>query len=57
MIKEKFAKLIDLKSIITLAMVAALIVLMFFPVNVDGDIKTLFCTALGMVMTYYFTHK
>lgn len=57
MIKKKLAKLIDLKSIITLLMVGALIALMFMPMNVDGDIKTLFCTSFGMVITYYFTRQ
>lgn len=58
MIKEKLAKLIDLKTIITLLMVVTLVILMFFtPEAVDGDIKTLFCTSFGMVITYYFTKK
>lgn len=57
MIKKKLANLIDLKTIITLLMVGALIFLMFIPVNIDGDIKTLFCTSFGMVITYYFTRQ
>lgn len=56
-IKDKIAKLIDLKSIITLVMVVALVILLFYPSNSDNEIKTLFCTTFGMVITYYFTHK
>lgn len=54
-LKERLAKLIDLKSIITLLMVVTLIALMFSDIDMDGDIKTLFCTTFGMVITYYFT--
>lgn len=57
MIKKKLAKLIDLKTIITMVMVGALIALMFVTVEVDGDFKTLFCTSFGMVITYYFTRE
>lgn len=53
--KEKFAKLIDLKSIITLIMVITLVAVLFSDLPIDSDFKTLFCTSFGMVMTYYFT--
>lgn len=56
-IKDKIAKLIDLKSIITVIMVIALVKFMSTDMILDSDLKTLFCTSFGSVITYYFTHK
>lgn len=55
--KEKLTKLIDVKSIVMLAMVAVLCVLMFVPFKSDNEIKTLFCSAFSSLITYYFTRK
>lgn len=55
--KEKLAKLIDVKSIVTLAMVIVLCVLMFIPTEVNAELRTLFCTSFGMIITYFFTKK
>lgn len=54
-IKEKLAKLIDLKSIITLALVATLIILVVKYGN--ENLMTTFVGMLSMVLTYYFTRK
>lgn len=52
MIKERLAKLIDLKSIITMAMTAAFITLVM-----RGEVPAQFMTMYTMVLTYYFTRK
>lgn len=54
MIKEKIAKLIDLKSIITLLMNVAMVILLFYTKEVDKEILMIFSTAYGSVMTFYF---
>lgn len=53
--KERIAKLIDVKSIVTLAMTAALIVLMFLPIQPSKELLALYCTSYGAVVTYFFT--
>lgn len=55
--KEKIAKLIDLKSIVTVAMTGAMIALLFCDIEPQKEILTLFCTSYGATVTYYFTHK
>lgn len=55
--KEKLTKLIDVKSVVTLTMTAALIALMFLPVNPAKEIMALFCTSYGAVVTYFFTRQ
>ena len=56
--KNKLAKLIDLKSIITILLVVTLIVLVVgnLPIN-DEAIKTLFTSVTTSCFTYYFTKK
>ena len=55
MIKEKIAKLIDLRSIITLIMNIALVVMLFYRKEIDREVLMIFSTAYGSVMTFYFT--
>lgn len=55
--KDKIAKLIDVKSIVTISMTAALIALLFYKGAIDGDIKNLFHTSYIAVITYFFTRK
>ena len=55
--KKNLAKLIDLKSIITLAMTGAIIALLFWPREVPQELLMLFSTSYGAMMTYYFTRK
>ena len=56
--KNKLAKLIDLKSIITIILVVTLVVLVVgnLPIN-DEAIKTLFTSVTTSCFTYYFTKK
>lgn len=54
--KNKFAKLIDLKSIITILLVVTLITLVVGNLQVsDEAIKTLFTSVTASCFTYYFT--
>lgn len=53
--KEKIAKLIDLKSIVTLLMNIAMVVMLFYPYEIDKEILMIFSTAYGSVMAFYFT--
>lgn len=47
--------LIDVKSIVTLAMTGAMIALLFAPVQPNAEAQSLFCTAYGAIITYFFT--
>ena len=49
--------LIDVKSIVTLAMTGAMIALLFAPVNPNAEALSLFCTAYGAIITYFFTKR
>lgn len=55
--KDKLAKLVDVKSIVTLAMTAALIALLFTNVEPPKELLALYCTSYGAVITYFFTKK
>lgn len=56
--KNKIAKLIDLKSIITILLVVTLVVLVFGNMPIDDEaIKTLFVSVTTSCFTYYFTKK
>lgn len=55
--KEKFAKLIDVKSIVTLLMTITLVVLMFTNIDINKELLMLFSTSYGAVITYFFTKK
>lgn len=55
--KEKLAKLIDLKSIVTLIMTIALVVLLFAEKEPSREVLTLYCTSYGAITTYFFTKK
>lgn len=54
---QQLLKLVDVKSIVTLAMTAAMIALLFVPVEVNSEAQSLFCTAYGAIITYFFTKK
>ena len=54
---KKFYDLIDVKSIVTLAMTGALIALLFWPGVVNAEARNIFCTAYGAVITYFFTKQ
>lgn len=55
--KDRFAKLIDLKTIITLLMNVALVIMLFYRGEIDKEILMIFSSSYGSVMTYYFTKK
>lgn len=55
--KDKLAKLIDVKSIVTLVMTGALIAMLFAPAKPPTEIVALFCTSYGSIITYFFTKK
>lgn len=55
--KEKLAKLIDVKSLVTLVMTLGLVILLVGGVEPSDELLALFCTSYGSVMTYYFTRK
>ena len=55
--KEKFAKLIDVKSLITLLGFVALILIMLIGINVDDKVFNLFKDIMLMVITYFFARK
>lgn len=54
---KKFLDLIDVKSIVTLAMTAAMIALLFYPGQPNAEAQSLFCTAYGAIITYFFTKR
>ena len=54
---EKVAKLIDLKSIITLTLIITLEILIIKGTNLNNDLFLLFSNILTMVVTYFFTKK
>lgn len=59
--KERFAKLIDVKSIVTLMLVTALVALVIFSAvtgrELTGDSFLLFSNCTTMIITYFFTKK
>lgn len=55
--KEKLAKLIEVKSIVTLLMTIALVLLLFIPREPSRELLTMYCTSYGAIITYFFTRK
>lgn len=55
--KEKIAKLIDLKSIITLTLIITLEILIIRGTELNSDLFLLFSNIITMVITYFFTKK
>lgn len=55
--KEKLAKLVDVKSIVTLAMTAAMILMLTGVFNPPTEIFALYATSYGSVITYFFTKR
>lgn len=56
-IVENVAKLIDLKSIITLSLIITLEVLIIKGTKMNDDMFLLFSNLTTMVITFYFTKK
>ncbi len=55
--KEKFARLIDVKSIVTLVMTVALVALLFLGIDPPRELLALYCTSYGAIITYFFTKR
>lgn len=56
-IVNNIAKLIDLKSIITLSLIITLEILIIKGVKLDNDLFLLFSNITTMVITFYFAKK
>lgn len=54
---KRLAKLIDVKSLITMSLVLTLIGVTLFGKPVEEKVFNLFSNVLTMVMTYFFTKK
>lgn len=54
---EGLAKLVEVKSIVTIAMTLAMVALLFRTDAVSGELLALFSSAYGSVITYFFTRK
>ena len=55
--KEKFAKLIDVKSIVTLLLTAGMMLLLAGIFNPPDAVLALFSTTYGSTITYFFMKK
>lgn len=55
--KEKLARLIDVKSIVALLMTVGLLALLFSNRQPPQTLLALYCTSYGSIMTYYYTRK
>ena len=54
---EGLARLVEVKSIVTIAMTLAMVALLFRTDSVSGELLALFSSAYGSVITYFFTRK
>jgi hypothetical protein len=52
---ERFAKLVDVKSIVTLALVATMVYVVVGNRAIDEKVFLLFSNATTMIITYFFT--
>lgn len=55
--KEKIAKLIDMKSLVTMALVFTLVYTVVSDRQVDEKVFLLFSNVTTAIVTYYFTKK
>ena len=55
--KDKLAKLIDVKSIVTLVLTGAMVGILFSGVEIRQEALALYCTSYGAIITYFFTRK
>ena len=55
--KEKLAKLIDVKSIVTIVMTVAMVLLLTGVFNPSPEVLSLFSMTYGAVITYFFTKR
>ena len=57
MLKERMAKLIDLKSIVTIILTIAMVLLLSGVFNPPQEILALYSMTYGAVITYFFTRE
>jgi hypothetical protein len=55
--KERFAKLVDVKSIVTLLMTIAMILMLTGVFKPATEVYGLFSSVYGAVIAYFFTKK
>lgn len=55
--KERLSKLIDVKSLVTLGLTAALVALLFLGTEPPRELLALYCTSYGSIVTYFFTRR
>jgi hypothetical protein len=55
--KDQIKKLIDVKSIVTLGLVATLVYIVVSGNPIDEKVFLLFSNATTMIITYFFTKK
>lgn len=55
--KEKLAKLIDVKTIVTLSLVLTLVYVVITGSKIDEKVFLLFSNVTTMIVTYFFTKK
>lgn len=55
--KDRLAKLVDVKSLVTLSMTAAMILMLTGVFNPPDAILALFSTTYGATIAYFFTKK
>ena len=53
--KEKIAKLVDVKTIVTLVMTGVMAALLLGKFEPSKEMLALFATSYGAIMTYFFT--
>lgn len=53
----RLCRLLEVKSLVTLALTCAMVMLLFRGESVPRELLTLFSTAFGSVITYFFTRK
>ncbi len=56
-IRERIAKLIDVKSLVTLIMTIAMVLLLTGVFTPSPEVLSLFSMTYGAVITYFFTKK
>ena len=54
---ERLLKLLDVKSLVTLALTGGMLALLLGPFEPSQEAVALFCTSFGSVVTYFFTRK
>lgn len=57
MVKERLAKLLEVKSIVTILMTVALVGLLVSGAEIQREVLMLFSTSYGAIITYFFTRK